>query len=88
MKNQTCLLLLLVSVLIVAGCGESEEKAAEGPKFDPKYIAAEADQGNLGPLTELNTACSAEVQKNGRRMSVCRAQDDVRDLRKPFNIRF
>lgn len=80
----SCVLPLLTMSLV--GCGKQE--AAQAPKFDPKYIAAEADKGNLAPLTELNNACSAEVQKDGRRASVCAVQDQVRDLRKPMNIRF
>ena len=72
---------------LVAGCGKQEEPT-ETPKFDAKYIAAEADKGNLGPLTELNTACSAEVEKNGKRVSACDAQDEVGALRKPLKLRF
>ena len=74
------------ALLMLAAC--SKQEAVESPKFDAKVIAAEADKGNLGPLTELNNACSAEVDKNGKRMAVCKVQDDVRDLRKPLNIRF
>ncbi len=78
---------LFIVVSAVAGCGK-QEGLVEAAKFDPKYIAAEADKGNLGPLTELNTACSAEVEKNGKRLSACNAQDEVRKLSKPINIRF
>jgi ADP-dependent phosphofructokinase/glucokinase len=73
-------------VALVAAC--SKEEVVESPKFDAKVIAAEADKGNLGPLTELNKACSAEVGKSGKRLAVCKVQDDVRNLRKPMNIRF
>ena len=66
----------------------SKQEAVESPKFDAKSIAAEADKGNLGPLTELNNACTAEVEKSGKRLAMCKVQDDVRDLRKPINIRF
>ena len=66
----------------------TKQETAESPKFDPRYVAAEADKGNLGPLTELNNACSTEVERNGKRLAACKAQDDVRDLRKPLNIRF
>lgn len=77
---------LFAALVVLAGC--SKQESAEAPKFDPKYIAAEADKGNLGPLTELNSACSAEVQKNGKRMAACGAQDEVRRLAKPVSIRF
>lgn len=76
-----------IGVLLIVGCGKHEE-AVEAPKFDAQYIAAEADKGNLAPLTELNTACSAEIEKNGKRLSACTAQDEVRKLSKPLNIRF
>jgi len=78
---------LLVSVTVIAGCGK-HDAPIEATKFDPKYIAAEADKGNLGPLTELNAACSAEIERNGKRLSACDAQDQVRKLSKPLNIRF
>ncbi len=77
----------MAAIISVAGCG-NQETPVEAAKFDPKYIAAEADKGNLGPLTELNAACSAEVEKNGARLSACNAQDEVRKLSKPINIRF
>jgi len=76
---------VLICVL-VAAC--TKQQVSESPNLDAKAIAAEADKGNLGPLTELNNACSAEVEKNGRRLAVCKVQDDVRDLRKPMSIRF
>ncbi|WP_213957513.1 hypothetical protein [Variovorax sp. dw_954] len=79
---------LLVALGLVAGCGEPQDEVNSTPHFDAKAIAAEADKGNLGPLTELNNACSAEVEKHGKRLAVCKVQDDVRDLRKPMNIRF
>lgn len=78
---------MLIAVLLASGCGKQEE-ATKAAKFDPKFIAAEADRGNLAPLTELNTACSAEIEKNGRRLSACTAQDEVRKLAKPLSIRF
>lgn len=88
MKNQSAVQsALFVVVIVVAGCGK-QDAPVEATRFDPKYIAAEADKGNLGPLTELNTACSAEVEKNGKRLSACNAQDEVRKLSKPINIRF
>jgi hypothetical protein len=87
MKTLTLKLAAIAVVVFVAACSK-QEPAVEAPKFDPKYIAAEADKGNLGPLTELNAACSAEVEKNGKRMSACSAQDEVRKLAKPLNIRF
>lgn len=80
------LVIYALAAMTMAGCGKQE--TSESPAFDPEYIAAEADKGNLEPLTELNNACSAEVQKNGRRQSVCAVQDEVRRLAKPINIRF
>jgi len=76
----------MAAVTLFTAC--TKQDAVEAPKFDPKYIAAEADKGNLRPLTELNAACSAEVEKNGKRMSACTAQDEVRKLAKPISIRF
>lgn len=75
-----------IAVVALAAC--TKQEMVEAPKFDPKYVAAEADKGNLGPLTELNNACSAEVEKKGKRLSACAAQDDVRKLAKPISIRF
>lgn len=83
---KTSIVLTLSAWVLVTAC--SKQEVAESPKFDAKTIAAEADKGNLGPLTELNDACSVEVEKNGKRLTVCKVQDDVRDLRKPISIRF
>ncbi len=69
-----CVLSALLFVLV--GC--SKQETMEAPQFDPKYIAAEADKGNLGPLTDLNNACTAEVQKNGKRAASCAVQAEVR----------
>lgn len=79
--------LALIGVFLVTGCGK-EEAAAESPKYDPKFIASEADKGNLVPLSELNAACTAEIAKHAKRLSACAAQDEVRKLAKPINIRF
>ncbi|NDZ17129.1 hypothetical protein C7T35_27965 [Variovorax sp. WS11] len=79
--------LIFVPTIAIALAACTKQETVEAPKFDPKYVAAEADRGNLGPLTELNNACSAEVEKNGKRMSACAAQDEVRKLAKPINIR-
>lgn len=88
MTNQSIVRSALFALVIATvGCGK-QEAPVEAARFDPKFIAAEADQGNLGPLAELNAACSTEVEKNGKRLAVCKVQDDVRDLRKPLNIRF
>lgn len=88
MMNEQMPLWAAVSLLTVfiAACGKPDEAVAT--KFDPNFIAAEADKGNLAPLTELNTACSAEIEKNGKRLAACAAQDEVRRLSKPLNIRF
>ncbi len=80
------LVIYALAALVLTGCGKQE--TIETTKFDAKYIAAEADKGNLQPLTELNNACSAEVQRNGTRSSVCAVQDEVRRLAKPISIRF
>lgn len=71
---------------VVLGC--TKQEVVEAPRFDAKVIAAEADKGNLGPLKEVNAACSAEVEKSGKRGVACSAQDDVGALRKPMAIRF
>ncbi|MDM0108454.1 hypothetical protein QTH97_26130 [Variovorax sp. J22R24] len=78
---------VLIGVLLIASCSKRQE-VVEAAKFDPKFIAAEADKGNLAPLTELNAACSLEIEKHGKRLSACTAQDEVRRLSKPLNIRF
>ena len=88
MKKSSIAYALLLITLGFAGCSKPQEEVTAAPRFDAKTVAAEADKGNLGPLTELNSACSAEVEKNGKRLAVCKVQDDVRDLRKPLNIRF
>lgn len=75
-----------IAVVVLAACTRRE--TVEAPKFDPKYVAAEADKGNLGPLKELNAACSAEVEKGGKRGPACGAQDDVGALRKPLKLSF
>jgi uncharacterized lipoprotein NlpE involved in copper resistance len=77
---------LSAMVLVLTGCTKQEE--AQTSTFDAKYIAAEADKGNLAPLTELNDACSAEVKRNGKQLAVCAVQDEVRRLAKPISIRF
>lgn len=86
MKNPFLIMAAVAAIFLVAAC--TKQETAESPKFDPRYIAAEADKGNFGPLTELNNACSTEVERNGKRLAACKIQDDVRDLRKPLNIRF
>lgn len=78
-------LALAVFGVMLVGCGQEEER---GGGFDPKFIASEADKGNLAPLRELNGACSNEVREEGKRSSACAVQDRVRELRKRFDIRF
>lgn len=81
--------LALVAVVTVAlyGCDKSPEVSAV-PTFDAKAIAAAADNGNLAPVAELNKACTEEVEKNGRRQSICAIQDEVGRLAKPLSVRF
>ena len=79
---------LLIAVVLVTGCGKPKEDSVVAPRFDAKVIAAEADRGNLAPLTELNKACRDEVQQNGKRMAVCEIQDQVGKLTKPLSVRF
>lgn len=86
MKHTALKVALVAVIACVVAC--SKQEAVEPRAFDAKSIAAEADKGNLGPLTQLNNACTAEVEKNGKRLAVCKVQDDVRDLRKPITIRF
>jgi hypothetical protein len=76
-----------IGFALLTGCGQ-REAPAEPNKFDAKAIASEADRGNLEPLKELNEACTAEVKREGKRMSACKAQDDVGSLMKPLHIRF
>lgn len=87
-RSQTAHVVLLIALGFIGGCNKPQEEVISAPRFDAAVVAAEADKGNIGPLTELNNACSAEVEKNGKRLAVCKVQDDVRDLRKPLNIRF
>ena len=76
----------IAAAVVVIGC--TKQEVVESPRFDAKAIAAEADKGNLGPLKDLNTACSAEVEKSGKRGVACSGQDDVGALRKPMAIKF
>ena len=80
--------LLLVALSIGAGCNKPQEEVTAAPRFDAKAIAAEADKGNLAPVSELNKACTEEVEKNGKRMAVCAIQDEVGRLAKPLSVRF
>ena len=86
MRNLFLTMAAVATIFLAVAC--TKQETAESPRFDPRYVAAEAYKGNLGPLTELNSACSAEVERNGRRMSACTAQDEVRKLSKPITIRF
>ena len=78
--------MLLAALLGLNAC--SKQETTESPRFDPKMIAAEADKGNLGPLKDLNAACSAEVEKTGKRAAACMTQDEVGTLRKPLKLNF
>lgn len=78
--------LLIVAAALAVSC--SKEEASQSTKFDAKAIAAEADKGNLEPLAELNKACTAEVETNGKRMAVCSVQDQVGKVTKPLSVRF
>lgn len=78
-------LALLAWGALVSGCGQEEKQPTIG--FDPKFIASEADKGNLLPLEELNAACSAEVNSAGKRLAACKAQDEVRTLVHPIDVR-
>ena len=60
---------LVLASILLASCSR-EEEAGEAARFDARYIAAEADKGNLVPLKELNEACSAEVERSGVRLRV------------------
>ncbi|CAN7497365.1 MULTISPECIES: hypothetical protein [unclassified Variovorax] len=87
MKTSNLFVALGVLVASLAGCGKKEE-ISQLPRFDAKAIAAETDKGNLAPLTELNKACTEEVEKNSKRMAVCKVQDEVGKLTKPLTVRF
>jgi hypothetical protein len=76
----------IAAFFALAAC--TKQETFEAPRFDPKYVAVEADRGNLGPLKELNAACRAEVEKSGKRGPACGAQDDVGALRKPLKLSF
>ncbi len=86
MKAELTFLVGTVALLIVSAC--TKQEVVESPRFDAKTIAAEADKGNLGPLKELNAACSAEVESKGSRGPTCATQDDVGALRKPLKLKF
>jgi len=79
------LALFLIGVLPL-GCGQEEKQPALG--FDPKFIASEADKGNLVPLKELNAACSREVERTSKRGAACEVQDRVGQLRELPKLRF
>ena len=85
MTKSVVIILFVVSTFL-AGC--TKEELVESPKFDAKAIAAEADKGNLGPLKDLNAACSSEMEKTGKRAVACTAQDEVGALRKPMKLKF
>ena len=72
---KSSIVLTLSICILLAAC--TKQEVAESPKFDARAIAAEADKGDLGPLKDLNAACSAEVEKTGRRAAACRTQDEV-----------
>lgn len=78
---------LVLASILLASCSKQEE-AGEAARFDARYIAAEADKGNLVPLKELNEACSAESKKFKERAASCETQDRVGALRKPFRLNF
>lgn len=77
---------LVVLGVLLLGCGQEEKQPAV--RFDPKFIASEADKGNLTPLKELNAACSLEVERSAKRGAVCRVQDEVGLLSKPLRPKF
>lgn len=78
-------LALAVFGVMLLGCGQEEER---GGGFDPKFIASEADKGNLVPLKELNAACSREVERTSKRGAACEVQDRVGQLRELPKLRF
>jgi hypothetical protein len=86
MTNTRFIALFTIAAALVAAC--SKEEVVESPQFDAKVIAAEADSGNLGPLKELNAACTTEVEKSGKRGAACTTQDEVGALRKPLKLKF
>ena len=86
MNCRTFIQLTMPCVLVMLTACEKKEAHSSAVRFDPSYVAAEADKGNLAPLVELNAACSAEVKKFRKRLSACHAQDEVRKLSKPIHI--
>ena len=83
-KIHTCL--AVGTLLVVCAC--TKQDVVESPTFDARTIASEADKGNLGPLKDLNAACSAEVERTGSRAAACTTQDEVGALRKPLKLTF
>lgn len=77
---------LLALGALASGCGQEEKQLAV--RFDPKFIASEADKGNLLPLKELNAACSREAERTSKRGAACEVQDRVGQLREPPKLRF
>ena len=75
---------LLAAAMLLGACEQKEAART----FDPEFIAREAAKGNLAPLKELNAACRREALEQGKRLSACAAQDEVRSLAKPPRIRF
>lgn len=69
---------------LLMACGRADEVAT----FDAQLVAAEADKGNLGPMTEFVKACTAEVSETVRRAELCAVLDKAGALRKPLDIRF
>jgi hypothetical protein len=84
MTTKPLLVGLLAAALLLGACEQHEAART----FDPKFIAQEADRGNLEPLKQLNEACRSEALKHGKRLAACATQDEVRSLAKPLRIEF
>lgn len=87
MRAFACLTFCAAVACAAALCACDEIIGSNESALDPKFVAAEADRGNLVPLNELAKACHRETQKYGRRREVCGALDRVGTLRKPLDLR-
>lgn len=75
-----------VAVVLLAACGDHPDRQAA--RFDAHAIAEAANNGQLAPLIELQSACSEEVDRLRKRGPVCSVLDRVAEKRKPLDIRF
>jgi len=73
------LLLVITSCSLIFGCGNQSQK------YDPVFIANEADAGNLKPMQEVSAACKKEVAEAVVQKIACAALNEAVRLRKKID---